>query len=180
MDLIIQLIGFAGMIVIISCFYCRRHKQVLLIKLIADVLWMLHYFLLGAFSGAATNLICCMRETVYMVEKNEKRRYMWLVFFILLNWIGAFLTWKGIWNILPATVSTFGAYSFWQKNVKVTRKIGILNGVLMFIYDIFARSYIGMVSETLTIISAASALIYFAKQDGPQKSESVAETRQKN
>lgn len=179
MDLIIQLIGFAGMIVIILCFYCRRHRHVLLLKLIADVLWMLHYFLLGAFSGAATNLVCCMRESVYMLEKNEKRRYVWLVLFILLNWTGAFLTWKGIWNILPATVSTFGAYSFWQKNVKVTRKIGILNGVLMFIYDIFARSYIGMASETLTIISASSALIYFAKHGDVQTGASLDETQNK-
>lgn len=83
MDLIIQMIGFAGMIVIISCFYCRRHKQVLLI---ADVLWMLHYFLLGAFSGAATNLICCMREIVYKVEKTKRDDMCGLcVFFVKLD-----------------------------------------------------------------------------------------------
>lgn len=168
-DYLIQTAGFLGMVFIFLCFQCKKYRHVLLSKLTADIFWMIHYFFLGAFSGAATNLVCCIRETVYMFEKNEKRRYAWLVLFVLLNWLGAFLTWRGIWNILPAAVSTFGAYSFWQNNVKTTRKIGILNGILMFVYDIFANSYVGMINESLTIISAASALILSAKSAADKK-----------
>lgn len=161
--IIIQLTGILGIITIFLCFQCKKYKNVLIMKFFADILWMIHYFLLGAISGATTNLVCCIRETVYMFDKNQKRRYIWLVFFVFLNWCGAFLSWKGIWNILPATVSTFGAYSFWQNNVTLTKKIGILNGILMFTYDIFAKSYIGMISESLTVISAVSALIFSSK-----------------
>ena len=161
MHLIAQGIGFIGMIMCLLCFHCRKHNSVLYVKLAGDVSWTLHYFLLGAFSGSAANLICTIREITYIFEKNEKRRYMWLAFFITLNWVSAFLTWKGFQSILPALVTTLGAYSFWQKNVKVTRVIGIMTGSLMFTYDIFAKSYIGMFSETLTIISAVLALIRF-------------------
>ena len=159
MNLIIQAIGLVGMIMCLLCFHCRKHKQVLLVKLIADISWMIHYFLLRAFSGCAVNVICCIREIVYLFEKNEKRRYVWLTFFIGLNWISATLTWKGVHSILPTMVATLGAYSFWQKNVKITRIIGILTGTLMFTYDIFEKSYIGMLSESFTIVSATVALI---------------------
>ncbi len=161
MNLIIQGIGLIGMIMCLLCFHCKNHREVLYVKLAGDVSWTLHYFLLGAFSGSAANLICTIREVVYILDKNEKRRYAWLALFISLNWITAFLTWKGFQSILPAMVTTLGAYSFWQKNVKVTRIIGIMTGSLMFTYDIFVSSYIGMVSESFTIFSAALALIRF-------------------
>ena len=160
-NLIAQIIGLVGMIMCLLCFHCKNQKNVLYVKLIADFSWTLHYFLLGAMSGSVANLICTTREIVYIFEKNQKRRYIWLAFFILLNWISAFLTWKGTQSILPALVTTLGAYSFWQKKVKMTRIIGIMTGILMFTYDIFARSYIGMVSESLTIISAVTALIRY-------------------
>ncbi len=159
MNLIAQAIGLVGMIMCLLCFHCTKHKQVLIVKLIADISWMIHYFLLRAFSGCAVNVICCIREVVYLFEKNEKRRYVWLAFFIGLSWFSAALTWKGMQSILPTIVTTLGAYSFWQKNVKITRIIGILTGILMFTYDIFAKSYIGMISESFTIASATVALI---------------------
>lgn len=163
MNFIIQGIGIIGMVMCLLCFQCRRQKNVLLIKLAADVAWTTHYFLLGAFAGGAANAICCIRECVYLTDKNQKRRYAWLALFIILNWISAALRWNGIESMLPALVTTLGAYSFWQKNVKVTRFLGIINGILMFTYDIFAKSYIGMVSESFTILSASLALLRFKK-----------------
>lgn len=161
MNLVIQGIGLIGMIMCLLCFHCKRQKNVLLIKLVADISWTTHYFLLRAFSGGFANFICCVRECVYLLDKNEKRRYIWLGAFISFNWISAIFTWKGIESMLPALVTTLGAYSFWQKNVKVTRVIGIMTGTLMFTYDIFAKSYIGLVSESCTIISASLALLRF-------------------
>mgnify|MGYP003538614315 CR=1 FL=1 len=159
MNFFIQGIGIIGMAMCVLCFHSRRQKNVLLIKLGADIAWTTHYFLLGAFAGGATNAICCIRECVYLIEKNEKRRYVWLALFIALNWICAAARWKGIESMIPAFVSTLGAYSFWQKNIKVTRGLGIINGILMFTYDIFAKSYIGMISESFTILSASLALL---------------------
>ena len=168
MNLIIQGIGLVGMIMCLLCFHCRRQKNVLLIKLVADVSWTTHYFLLGALSGGIANTICFIRECAYLLDKNEKRRYVWLALFISLNWVSAIFTWKGIESILPAMVTTLGAYSFWQKNVKVTRIIGIMTGSLMFTYDIFAKSYVGMVSESFTILSASLALMRFKKSPNHQ------------
>ncbi|MDY3928776.1 MAG: YgjV family protein [Clostridia bacterium] len=165
MNFVIQGIGIGGMILCFLCFWGKKHNNVLLIKLAADVLWAIHYFMLGALSGGMVNVICCIRECIYLLDKNEKRRYIWLLFFVVINWISAIFTWKGIQSLLPTIVTTFGAYSFWQKNVKVTRVLGVTNGIMMFTYDIFAKSYIGMVSESLSIISAGITLIKFRKQE---------------
>ena len=56
-------------------------------------------------------------------------------------------------------VFSAASYSFWQKNIHVTRVIAIFNACLMFTYDIFLLSYIGMVSESLTFITVFVAVV---------------------
>ena len=65
-EIIAQGIGALGIIVFLFCFHCNTMKNVLKVKLLVDIIWGLHYFLLGAYSGFAINVVCCIRELVFM------------------------------------------------------------------------------------------------------------------
>lgn len=157
--LIAQFVGALGVGVFLFCYHFKDMKNVLKVKLLVDVIWGTHYFLLGAYAGCATNAICCMRELVFM--NNDKRIFkskIWLWIFVVLNYVGAALTWKGLYSIIPAVVSTLATFSFWQKDVKYARRIGIANNALMFTYDVFVGSYMGMVGESLSFFSVLLAM----------------------
>lgn len=152
-------IGFAGMLLLLICYQFEDFRKVLLAKFSADCLWAVHYALIGGFSGLTVNVICAVREIVYMFDQNKKRRNIWLIFFMIAGWIISYFRWNGIVSILPTIVFTAGAYSFWQRDVRVTRAFAIFNACLMFTYDIFVSSYIGMLSESLTIVTVIIAIV---------------------
>lgn len=160
---IANVIGLAGMIVLLSCYRHEDFKKVLLTKFAADCLWGTHYFLIGGYSAMVVNIICAIREIIYVFDRDEKRRKIWLALFLVVGWIISYFRWTGIISILPTIVFTVAAYSFWQTNIKVMRVLAILNACMMFTYDIFAASYIGMVSESLTIVTVIFALVKAAK-----------------
>lgn len=157
---IAEFVGIIGILFSLICFHGKNMKNVLKIKLCIDITWGIHYLLLGAFSGFATNLICLFREIVFI---NQKKRSApskaWPIFFVVLNFIGAICTWKSIYSLIPAFVSMLATYSFWQNNVHRARIIAILNNLLMFTYDVCVLSHSGMVNETLAFISNIIALI---------------------
>ena len=159
-EIIAQYIGILGIGVFLLCFHFNSMKNVLKVKLLVDVIWGTHYFLLGAYSGFATNAVCCVRELVFM-NNNKKflKSRIWLYVFILFNITTAIITWQRFYSLIPAVVSSMATISFWQKDVRYARKIAITNNVLMFIYDIFVASYAGMVGEALAFISVLMAMI---------------------
>ena len=155
-----QILGAIGVLIYVIMYHSKNVNNVLQKKLGMDVIWALHYFLIGGYTGCATNVICCAREMVFM--NNDKKIFksrIWLVLFVIINWIAAVLMWKGLYCLLPALVSTLASYSFWQKNLTVARVIALVNNVLMFTYDVFVLSYMGMIGEALTFVSVISSLL---------------------
>lgn len=154
-----QIVGFLGIVALVVCFQPKRMKNVLKLKLLCDVTWGLHYFLLGAYSGFATNVVCCIREIIFMSDRKIFKSQLWLLVFVGFNIISAILTWKTVFNILPATASVLSTFAFWKKKVLLTRCIALMNNILMFTYDVAVASYFGIFAESLTFISVIIALI---------------------
>ena len=164
-NLIAQFVGIVGMILLATCFQANSKKKTLTIKFLADITWGIHYFLLGGLSGVVLNVIGAARETVFYFEKNEKRMKVWLIVFVTINWVIGLITMKELYNLLPTICSAVATYSFWQKDLKVIRILALVNAVVMFTYDIFLISYVGMISESVTVISALTALYRYRKKD---------------
>lgn len=165
-----QILGGLGILIYVIMYHSKEVNNVLHKKFWMDILWASHYFLIGGYAGCATNVVCCAREVVFM--NNDKKVFQskaWLILFLVINWIAAFLTWKGVYSILPATVSTLGTFSFWQKNMKVARIIAMINNVLMFTYDVMVLSYMGMVGEALVFFSVISALVMEKYRSGADR-----------
>ena len=157
-NLIAQAIGIAGIVLCILCYHGRNRKEVLGIKLAADVMWMIHYLMIGAHSAMAVNIVCGIREMVYLLDGNKKRRIFWLSVFMAANWAAAAFTWTDAAGLLPALAMTIATYSFWQKNINMTRGLALAVAAAMMTYDVFVGSYAGLANEALTVLSTGIAL----------------------
>lgn len=142
----------------------KSGKKLLLFKLISDILWASHYFLLNANTAAAAGIIGIFRETVfYNQDKKWAKSKLWLVFFQICSIVSAFLTWKSIFSILPAVASVISVFSFWKNNPKLSRILAFPMSAAMLTYDITCLSYMGIVNEVLSLLSAAAGIIRFSK-----------------
>lgn len=82
-------------------------KKLLLRKLCADVLWGIHFVMLGAWAGAIPNLMGIFRETVFLhSDKKWANSFVWPVLFIVISWILAIISWKSALSLLPMCAST--------------------------------------------------------------------------
>lgn len=157
-----SLVGLAGIIANIFIYQQKNRDRLLLNKLIADVIWLIHYRILGAYSGAAICAVGIIREIIFLNNRRKwARSKLWLLFFILLGIISAVLTWENAFSILPALASVLAIISFWIGNPKTTRLLQIPISSALLVYNVICLSYTGIINEILSFISIILAFIRF-------------------
>ena len=157
MDLFIQLIGFVAVAETLMIFQQPTQKRVLIMKLISDVLWAVHFTLLGAYSAAAIAIIGIARETVFLFTEHHRQK--WRILFLAISLASAFLTWKNWFSLLPATASLLSVISFGQKKPRNTKLLAFPISLCMGTYSFMNGSWANVVNEILTVGSAIIGLM---------------------
>ncbi len=159
--------GIGAMLCLFLTYQQKKRNALIKCKLAADICWSFHYFFLSAYGGMIPNFVGIFRELVF--TQREKKKWanspIIPIIFILLNWgIGA-LTFKNPANILPIVASTFVTISLWVKNPKLTKIISLPVSFSFFLYNIFVFSVIGMINESIVMVSIIISLIQNTKGD---------------
>ena len=166
LKIIAQLIGGLGMAALFISYQQTKRKRLLFCKLCADVAWVAHYLCLGAVGGAIPNFVGIFREIIFMQEdKKWSKSPVFPAIFIVINWALAITTWKSALNLLPICASTAVTISLFVKKPRVTRAICAPVSVCFIIYDIFVGSWIGIINESVALVSIVSS---FIKNDLPE------------
>ena len=125
----------------------------LVLGMMASLLWSSHFFLLGALTGAAMNLLSTVRSYVYYKVKPTKKNRWVLWLFEALTVIATALTWAGLISLLPLVGSLFSVIAFWHKKPKIIRRLAIGSSPPWFVYNTIIGSYPGMAVEVLLVTS---------------------------
>ena len=162
-NLIAQGIGVIAMILGFFVYHFKTKKGILKMKFTANIFWTIHYLMIGAVSAFATAIVCDVRELVYAYEKNSKKRFVWLVIFVILCIISMLIMWKDATSILPGVATILSTYSFYQKDVRNMRFFAVIYTVMLLVYDIAVMSYPGIISQLIGLCSILLALYRFRK-----------------
>lgn len=159
--IIAQIFGIGAIIALFTIYQQKTRKKLIISKLCADLCWSVHYFLLGGMGAAVVNFVGIFRELIFMrrEEKLWANKIIWPFLFILCGWTLGISTFKTPINILPIATSTFVTVSLWVKNPRLTKIITVPVCMLFIVYDIYVKSYIGIINESISICSILISLI---------------------
>lgn len=171
-NMISLIFGVAGIALNFLIYQQKTGKKLLLLKLVSDILWCIHYYLLGAYAGACVALIGALRETTFInVDKKSKAGPMFLGFFCLLSVISAVVTWKSIFSLLPSVASVLSVISFYIANPGISRIMSFPISACMFSYSLVSGSYSGIANEIITVISSIAGMIRMRKIQNQKEKE---------
>ena len=158
--------GIGAMIALFSIYQQSSRKKLLISKLIADVCWVVHYLCLGAYGGAIPNFVGIFRELVFVNRENKKwaNLTLWPFVFIITNLLLGLRTFAAPINLLPILGSAFVTVALWLKKPMLTKIMSFPVSTAFLIYDIFVGSWIGVISESISLISIIIALIKILKE----------------
>lgn len=152
---IAQLIGFIGAGFIILSYQCKSSRKLIGMQIFAHSLYVLHYFMLGALSGAINLVISIFRNfTVYNSNKKWAQYKFWIWFYVYLHIIATILTWQNVFNIFPCIAMVAMTLAAWTKNGKKIRIINLfVCSPSWLIYNFYTVSYSGILCELFNLFS---------------------------
>lgn len=162
-QIIIQGIGYIALLFIILSFQKNKRVNILLFMLAGLVLFVVHYCLLRAWTGAIMNLI--EAGVVFVAYKKEEKAWakskLWPYIFVLLYLVAGVITSKNPIEFLPVIAQIFGSIAVWQTNPRAIRFIMLVPRPLWFVYNLVVGSYAGMTAEILILASVIVGIIRF-------------------
>ena len=150
--LYIQLIGLLAFCILVLSFYRKTPKEILMFQMTANFAYAVHFFLLGALSGAYISIISIIRNISFLVFKKNK---LLLAFIIIALYITVtIIFYENAYSILPLAANSFYIIAILKDNKLSLLKGQIVCSLLWLLYGIFITSYAEMISETILCITA--------------------------
>lgn len=148
-----QSVGVCAVLVALSVYQLNARRTMLRLSAIAALLYAVSFFMLGAMTGAAMNLLGGARCYAFSKVK-PSRKNGWVLLVFLAGSLAATITsWQGPVSLLAMGGSMLGAIAFWQKDAHTIRNLALIVPPLWFAYDALAGSYPGMFVEVFNIVS---------------------------
>ena len=167
-EIIGQIIGIFGVAVLFLAYQMKARKMLLLLQMLGVALFATQYFMINALSGAVLNTVCLIRTIFfYFAEdkiKNEKGKIFSSIFFAVLICIFGALSWEGWYSIMMLLCLAINSFCTGVCNPQNFRKSLLLTCVLALIYNVIVFSIVGMLNESISIVSAIIGIIRFKKE----------------
>ena len=167
--IIAQIVGVSAVALYLLSFQLKRRGHIILVTCISNFLYVLQYFLLGAFSGAFLDALSTV-SSFFAGKKNVPhfRKYAGFAVFtmtILIVGVGlAFAIGKRNWvELLPIGGALFQTTGLWFDNEQTIRKFALAGTPFWLVYNFISQAYGAAVGSLLTIISILVALFRYYK-----------------
>lgn len=153
-----QVFGLIPMLLSFWVYIFNDRKKVIAMKAATDLLWALHYFLIGASSGCVINLINTGRDIVFYQKGKKWASYPAIpVFFCAVSAAGTLLSWEGARSLLPLLGTTLAIIGFWCSEPDKMRRFSLPGITLWLIYSVVSGAVSAVVCNVFSILSMAVA-----------------------
>ncbi|PZQ46923.1 MAG: hypothetical protein DI551_04330 [Micavibrio aeruginosavorus] len=125
-----QISGYIALVIYIAAYAFKSDNVMKVTFSISNVLWVVHYYLIGAHTAALTTLIITLRNVLSLNSDNlpeHKKKVMAAIFAVILL-IAGIITWAGLVSIIPVSATIAATYMmFYLKGVKLRQAFWVLD-----------------------------------------------------
>jgi hypothetical protein len=162
--ILIQGIGFIGVLFFIISYQIKSNKALFLCQGMGSAMFCLQFLLLGAYTGCVSLAVIILRNGLLMKynEWSFVRSRVWVPVFSAIALAIMIITWKDWTSVLPFISMVAGTTAYWTNSA---RNIRLANLVLCcpcwVLYDIIIGSLGGILNESITIASILISIYRF-------------------
>ncbi len=168
-EVIAQIIGFTAVGLYLLSYQLKKRTHIVWATFVSNVLYVLQYFLLGAFSGAVMDIFSTV-SSFLAAKKNQPdiKKYAKLIVtasVVIIVVIGLVIavSRRDFIELLPIGGTVFQVIGLWCDNEQTIRKFGLISVPLWLIYNFICRAYGAAIGSIFVIVSIIISLVRYRK-----------------
>lgn len=153
-------IGFIAIVASVMIYQQKTRPRLLAAKAISDVFWILHYLLLGAYTGAAVTCVALVRTIVFFKnDSRDTKSKIILGCFLAISIASGILTWKNGYSIFAMLCSLIAIVNFWIGDPRLSRILMFPGSACMLVYGVANGSVAALINEVLVMLSSLLGIL---------------------
>lgn len=168
--IISQIIGVAAVALYLLSYQLKKRSHIVGATCISNLLYVLQYILLGAFSGAVMDFLSTV-SSFLAGKKNAVwfKRYSGWIALINMAVIAAVgltmaIVQKDPIELIPIAGALLQTGGLWFDDEQTIRKFGLASAPFWLVYNFISQAYGAALGSVLAICSSSIALIRYRKQ----------------
>lgn len=152
--MIAQIIGFIGFVFLGISNLSNKRKNIVLFQIVSSIFFSIHYYMINAITASILNVIGIFRGiTFYNKDRDIKLNNIYLSMYIFIYVVIGLYTYDSVISLLPVIAYILYTISIFNDKEIYIKLINILVSSLWLVYDFIYKSYAGIISDTLMIIT---------------------------
>ncbi|MBQ9880601.1 MAG: YgjV family protein [Clostridia bacterium] len=154
-----QIVGLVGLVFIMLSYQQKERKRILYLQMVSCAVFAAGFLMLGAYTGCVMNAVGLVRAVVFSIDRKWAKSPVWVGVFIAVFTVAGVLTWEKWYSVFPIVAQILGSISLRLKNPTAIRLVSLPTSPSWLVYNVFANSYSGVLTEALVTASIVSAII---------------------
>ena len=169
--LLAHLIGFVAMTIYICSYQIRSSRLMIVYRMLGDITYIIHYLMLGAYSGCVTLVVCALNGFVYSNKGQPWAEWKgWKWFFSIVLILACLITWRSDFDPIPCVCTLISIltviFTTWSGRSTVIRLGKLFSaGPAWLIYCLAVGSYSGILGEVIGMASAAIGIYRYGLKE---------------
>ena len=164
-----QIIGVVAVLLTFVSYQVKSQKLLLLLQTASTALFCVHYFMIGAPSGLALNILCIVRNIIYFFRHTKFFSLdLWPILLSSLMPILGGLSWEGYHSLFIIVALVVNTLFLASPDPQIIRISVVFTCSLILVYNCFSLSIGGMINESVAIGSSLIDIVLHLRR-APKK-----------
>ncbi len=139
---------------------CKNKDKFLVLNSISNVFGFASMMVLGAYAAAIGPIVLTIQGLVsHYFEKKGKKQPNWMLpVYVFLSVLGGVVTVNSILSLLPVLSSCLASAMLMSKDMKTSRKIGLLSSSVALPYLVVSQAYVAALVFASSFVNTLDAI----------------------
>ena len=150
-----QILGIVAVALFFSSYQVSTTRVLLILQTIGTATLVVHYFLIGATSGYALNIVCIIRNIIYYISGSKPtfKKYSSWILAIIMGVIGC-MSCQNVSSLLIILALMINTVCLSCNSTQFVRKSVVLTSSMLILYNVIVQSYGGIINESISVVSS--------------------------
>lgn len=176
-EIIGQIVSIIAVALFAISYQVKQQKHIIIIQTFGTICWCISYYLIGAMSGFAVNIISIIRNiSMLFIKPRTRLSYISTAILVVAMGVAATLSWEGPRTIIIVVSLIANTIFFSFGDPQLLRKSVIFTSSGFLAYNIISMLSGGIISESMSIISSIIGVIRFRKLNSAVENYNLPDT----
>ena len=161
-------VGILATLLFLASYQQKKRKGIILFNTVSRILYILQYCMIGAFSGAALDVMGALSSVAAGKKESipfaAKHRFAAMAAIDVAIVAVGLLLYENLFSLFPIVGVLLHTSAFWIEDERIIRRVSLLGSPFWLVYNLSCHAWGSAAGDVLTMLSILLAMLRYRQK----------------